>query len=163
MAVAKKIDLNDRVAITNLRSWALHFRAQEAARDIQVPAGAKAWKRLTVAEVDSQVKAGNTFFCGTDGLGSNAAIKIDDDVVRRYVFALDSSDDMPQTVLTLDAVKDLVATTPKAAFLDKLKKLVVTEGDRRMIIALATEAGIENAEAYKATEIEKLAHARFND
>ena len=70
---------------------------------------------------------------------------------------------MPQTVLTLDAVKDLVATTPKAAFLDKLKKLVVTEGDRRMIISLATEAGIENAEAYKATEIEKLAHARFND
>lgn len=162
MAV-KKVDLNDRVAITNLRSWALHFRAQETARDIQVPAGAKAWKRLTVAEVDSQVKAGNTFFCGTDGLGSNAAIKIDDDAVRRYVFALDAGDDHEQTVLTLDAVKDLVTTTPKAAFLEKLKKLVVTEGDRRMIVALATEAGIENAEAYKVTEIEKLAHTQFDE
>ena len=162
MAV-KKIDLNDRVAITNLRSWALHFRAQEAARDIQVPAGAKAWKRLTVAEVDSQVKAGNTFFCGTDGLGSNAAIKIEDDAVRRYVFALDTSEDVEQTILTLEAVKDLITTTPKAAFLEKLKKLVVTEGDRRMIVTLAAEAGIENAEAYKVSEIEKLSETRFDD
>lgn len=162
MAV-KKIDLNDRVAITNLRSWALHFRAQEAARDIQVPAGAKAWKRLTVAEVDSQVKAGNTFFCGTDGLGSNAAIKIDDDAVRRYVFALDTSDDAEQTILTFEAVKDLIATTPKAAFLEKLNKLVVTEGDRRMIVSLATEAGIENAEAYKVTEIQKLIHTKTDE
>lgn len=162
MAV-KKIDLNDRVAITNLRSWALHFRAQEAARDIQVPAGAKAWKRLTVAEVDSQVKAGNTFFCGTDGLGSNAAIKIEDDAVRRYVFALDTSEDVEQIILTLEAVKDLIATTPKAAFLEKLKKLVVTEGDRRMIVTLAAEAGIENAEAYKVSEIEKLSETRFDD
>lgn len=162
MAV-KKIDLNDRAAITNLRSWALHFRAQEADRDIQVPAGAKAWKRLTVAEVDAQVKAGNDLFCGTDGLGSNAALKIEDESVRRYVFSLDASDDQPQTLLTLEAVKDLVATTPKAAFLEKLKQLVVTEGDRRMIVSLATEAGIENAEAYKVTEIEKLAHTQFDE
>ncbi len=162
MAV-KKIDLNDRVAITNLRSWVLHFRAQEADRDIQIPAGAKAWKRLTIAEVDAQVKAGNAFFCGTDGLGSNASLKIEDEAVRRYVFSLDTSDDQPQTLLTLESVKDLIATTPKAAFLEKLKQLVVTEGDRRMIVALATEAGIENVEAYKVTEIEKLAHTQFDE
>lgn len=156
MAV-KKINPNDRAAIDNLNSWSLYFRGLESARDIEVPPGVKNWKRLSVAEIDAQVKSGNGFFCGTDGLGANASIKILDEDVRRYVFSLESGEQCPaQKVLDIDAVKELLAVSPKEAFEARLSELVVTDAEKKRIGSLAKEAGIENVSAYKAAAIEKI-------
>lgn len=156
MAV-RKINPNDRAAIDNLNSWSLHFRGIESQRDIEIPPGVKNWKRLTAAEIDAQVKSGNGFFCGTDGMGANASIKILDDNVRRYVFSIESEEaDGGQQVLDLNAVKDLLAISPKEAFEARLAQLVVTEAEKKRIGALAKEAGIENAASYKVSAIEKI-------
>lgn len=149
-----EVKLTDRVSIDNLVNWDLGFVSSEAIRDITIPAGVKGFKQLSVAEIDGQVKLGNKFFCGVDGFGSNAYIKINDNNVRAFVFG-ESIEVSSASLLTLDNVKKLLSTSPKAAYEKELSRLVVTEAEKKMIVSLATEAGIEDVEGYKKTSIEK--------
>ena len=143
------------------RYFDLGFVSSEANRDITLPAGVKGFKQLSVAEVDGQVKLGNKFFCGIDGFGSNAYIKINDDKVIAFVFGTETKDSNT-TLLTLENVINLLSLSPRTAFEKELAKLVVTEAEKKMIVSLATEAGIENVEGYKKTAIEKLSGYTFD-
>ena len=155
-----EIKLTDRVSIENLVNWNLDFVATESTRDITIPASVKGYKQLSVAEIDGQVKLGNRFFCGIDGFGSNAYIKINDEKVMAFVFG--TSDESTDVILlTLENVKKLLTTSPRAAFEKELAKLVVTEAEKKMIVPLAKEAGIEEVEGYKKTAIEKLSSYTF--
>lgn len=157
-----QVKLTDRVSIDNLRNWNLDFRATEANRDISIPASVKGYKQLTVAEIDGQVKMGNLFFVGKDGLGNNADIKINDPAVVKFVFGEGTDDEVPsETLLTLDSMKELLKTSPKAKFEEGLNKLVTTEAEKKTVIELAKEAGIEEVEGYKKTAIEKISGFRF--
>jgi hypothetical protein len=156
-----EIKLTDRVSIDNLVNWNLDFISSEANKDITIPAGVKGFKQLSVAEIDGQVKLGNRFFCGVDGFGNNAYIKINDDKVNAFIFGSDeSSTDV--SLLTLENVKKLLSTSPKVAFEKELTRLIVTEAEKKMIVSLATEAGIEEVEGYKKTAIEKISGYKFN-
>jgi hypothetical protein len=157
-----EIKLTDRVSIDNLVNWDLGFVSSEANRDITIPAGVKGFKQLSVAEVDGQVKLGNGFFCGRDGFGNNAYIKINDEDVKAFIFGTGNDETKEEVLLTLDNVKKLLSVTPKVAFEKELAKLVVTEAEKKMIVSLATEAGIEDAEGYKKTAIEKISGYTFN-
>ena len=55
----KEISLTDRVPITNLNDWELHFVSTETDKDIVIPARANKIRKLTVAEIDGQVQSGN--------------------------------------------------------------------------------------------------------
>ena len=77
----KEISLTDRVPITNLNDWELHFVSTETDKDIVIPARANKIRKLTVAEIDGQVQSGNIMFVGVDGMGNNACIKIEDEDV----------------------------------------------------------------------------------
>lgn len=157
-----QVKLTDRVSIDNLRNWDLGFRATEAEKDVTIPGSVKSYKKLTVAEIDGQVKMGNLFFVGTDGFGNNADIKINDDSVIKYVFGDGDDDGKPSTtLLTLDALKNVLAMTPKQKFEDAISKLVVTEAEKKTVVDLAVEAGIENVEGYKKTFIEKISGYKF--
>lgn len=157
-----EIKLTDRVSIDNLVGWNLDFISSEANRDITIPSNVKGFKQLSVAEVDGQVKLGNKFFCGVDGFGNNAYIKINDKDVKDFVFGTNSSESAEEILLTLDNVKKLLSTSPKATFEKELAKLVVTEAEKKMIVSLAKEAGIEEVEGYKKTSIEKLSGYMFD-
>ena len=159
-----QVKLTDRVSIDNLVSWDIGFRATEANRDITIPANVKGYKQLTVGEIDGQVKMGNKFFTGVDGLGNNADIKINDDRVIRFVFGDSQSEDeiASETLLTADSVRELLETSPKAKFQETLERLVVTDSEKKMIISVAKEVGIENVEAYKISAIEKISGYKFD-
>lgn len=107
--------LSDRVSIDNLCGWTIGFVSEENGKSIQIDPNIKDYKRLTLAEIDSQVKVGNVAFCGVDGLGSHAAFKINDPLVREYVFG----EDISPVQLTVDAVNDLFASKSKKEFHDK--------------------------------------------
>lgn len=157
-----EVKLTDRVSIDNLVNWNLDFVGSESQRDITIPASVKNYKQLTVAEVDGQIKLGNGFFCGADGFGNNAYIKINDKNVIAFLFGTDEeSEQVDNVLLTLANVKELLAVTPKATFEKELKKLVVTEAEKKMIIPLAQEAGVEEAESYKLNAIEKISGFTF--
>ena len=82
----REIQLTDRVFIENTRNWSVGFRAIESAKDIVIPASAKKYAQLNVAEVMAQIQFGNVMFCGIDGIGNNAYLKILDNDIRKYVF-----------------------------------------------------------------------------
>lgn len=155
-----EIKLTERVSIDNLVSWDCHFRAIESNRDIVIPAKVKGYKQLTLGEVDGQVKLGNKFFCGVDTFGSNASFKINDEKVKEYVFGTNENK-QDSTQLDLNTVKKLLGTTPKTAFMDSLKKIVSTEAEKKMIIPLSLEIGIDNIESYKISAIEKHSGINF--
>ena len=60
-----------------------------------------------------------------------------------------------------DSVKALRGISNKADFMAELSRLVVTEGDKKMIIPLAKEVGIDNVAVYKRNEIENISGYKF--
>ena len=129
------LSLSDRVSIDNLCAWTIGFVSEENGKPIQIDPNIKDYKRLTLAEVDSQVKVGNIAFCGVDGLGSHAAFRINDPLVRESVFG----EDISPVQLTVDAVNDLLASKNKKEFYDKLSYLVVTESEKKMIAIMCSD------------------------
>ncbi len=157
----KNISYTDRAVITNTRSWNLNFKSTENDRDIVIPAGAERWSKLTVAEIEGQIQTGNFFFVGADGDGNNAYIRIEDDDVRRFVFHLDDDENSERVILDLESVKKLLAINDKAEFEAELERLVVTDGDKRMIIPTAIKVGVDDVQSYKISAIEKISGYKF--
>ena len=52
------MELTDKVAINNLCSWALYFKRENGVGDIRIPANAKDFSQLDVAEVQMQIQRG---------------------------------------------------------------------------------------------------------
>lgn len=156
-----EIALTDRVPITNLNNWELNFISTETEKDIVIPARANKIRKLTVAEIDGQVQSGNVYFVGVDGMGNNACIKIEDEDVFRYVFRLDDDEPVNVRILDLDSVKNLLNIADKREYERELESLVVTNSDKKMIVSLVQQAGIENVESYKKTAIENLIGYKF--
>lgn len=152
------VSLNERVAIDNLYGWKIGFRASESERDITIAPYVKNFKQLTVAEVDAQVKLGNLVFCGIDGYGSHAPIRIVDPVIREYVFG----EDINPIQLTEEKVKALLKIDDKKTFDKTLSELVVTKSERRMIVILAEKVGIEDVVSSKLAAIEKISGVKFD-
>ena len=79
------MELTDKVAINNLCSWALYFKRENGVGDIRIPANAKNFSQLDVAEVQMQIQRGNPLFVG-DGRsnqGDHARLFIVDDQQRK--------------------------------------------------------------------------------
>ena len=146
------------MVICNTRSWALDFISTENGRDITIPPSVTNWSKLTVAEIEGQIQEDNKMFSGTDGIGNNAYIKILDDDIRRCVFHLDEDDKSTVKILDLTSVKALLEIKDKETFMRELEKLVVTNGDKKMIVELANKADLDSAQVYKKTAIEALAN-----
>ena len=149
---------SDRVSIDNLCDWVISFESFESNRGIDIPDGVKNYKNLTVAEVDSQVKTGNIGFVGTDGFGSHAPFRINDPVIREYVFG----EAVDPVQLTEDAVRELLAIQNKQKFYNALESLVVTKAEKRMIVRLVERVGIDDVPAYQIAAIEKISGIKFD-
>ena len=149
---------NDRVEINNLCDWSISFVSEETGKEVTIEPHVRKYRRLTVAEIDSQVKVGNIAFCGTDGYGSHAAFQIVDPLIREYVFG----EDINPVQLTDEAVQDLLETNSKEEFSDKLSSLAVTESEKRMIAVICADkdthpgVNIDDAPSYMIAAIEKL-------
>lgn len=152
------LSLSERVSIDNLCDWTIGFVSEENGKPILIDSHIKDYKRLTLAEVDSQVKIGNVAFCGVDGYGSHAAFKINDPLVREYVFG----DDISPVQLTEDAVNDLLTSKSKKEFHDKLSSLVVTESEKKMIAIICADNDLypsvntDEVPSYMIAEIEAI-------
>lgn len=155
---ADDLSLSDRVSIDNLCAWTVGFVSEENGKTILISSNIKNYKRLTLAEIDSQVKVGNIAFCGVDGFGSHAAFRINDPLVREYVFG----EDISPVQLTEDAVNDLLASKSKKEFHDKLSSLVVTESEKKMIAIICADNDLypsvntDEVPSYMIAEIEAI-------
>ncbi len=152
------LSLSERVSIDNLCDWTIGFVSEENGKPILIDSHIKDYKRLTLAEVDSQVKIGNVAFCGVDGYGSHAAFKINDPLVREYVFG----DDISPVQLTEDAVKQLFTSKNRKEFSERLSSLVVTESEKKMIAIMCSDKDVhpsintDEIPSYMLAEIEAI-------
>lgn len=150
---------SDRVSIDNLCDWEISFISEETNKDILIPGSVKNYRTLTVAEVDSQVKIGNVAFCGDDGFGAHAPIRINDSLIREYVF----QEPVDPVQLTEENVKNLLAMQDKKKFMERLNELVVRESDKKMIVRLVERIGKDDVPSYQITAIEKISGIKFYD
>lgn len=151
------LSVSERVAIDNLYDWDISFVSEETGKDILIAGGVKNYKRLTLAEIDAQVKTGNIAFCGIDDLGSHAAFRIIDPLIREYVFG----EDISPIQLTEKAVRDLLNISGKKEFEEVLSSLVVTNSEKRMVVRTCEKIGIDDVPSYKIAAIEKISGIKF--
>ena len=150
---------SDRVSIDNLCDWDIGFVGIETNRDITIAGGVKNFRSLTVAEVDAQVKTGNIAFCGEDGFGKHASIRINDPLIREYVFqkAVDPLQ------LTEENVRKLLSIQDKKKFHQTLSDLVVKDHEKKMITRLVERVGRDDMPSYQIVAIEKLSGIKFEN
>lgn len=156
-----KIKLEDRIPIDNLCNWSLYFPRVDGKGDIKIPANAKNFSLLTFNELQMQVQVRNMMIVGTDEMGSHARIKIVNPEHYKALFAGDVEIVEPPKILTIDAVKELLAVPTKKNFIKEMENLVQTSAEKKMLLELAKEANIENTESWKKTEIESYTELTF--
>lgn len=130
------INTDGRIAITNLRNYALHFRDSENRSDIVIPAGVKRWNGLTYREVENQVGMNNVMFTGVDTKGSNARIFIEDEAVRNAIFHITNSKELHTDTLTLDNVKKMLALRILRSLRLKLRSVFIMRAISKHLLTL---------------------------
>lgn len=155
---------SDRVAIDNLCDWNINFVSEETGKDIVIPQSVRNYKTLTLSEVDAQVKIGNIAFVGVDGLGSHAAIRIIDPIMREYVF----QEVVDPIQLTEDAVVELLEIENRSQYEARLSELVVTNSEKKMIAIMCSDnethprVSLDNVVSYKIGSIERLTGTKLD-
>lgn len=147
----------NNVLVNNLCAWPLYFRRIAGTGEVEIPANAKKFPLLSFEEVQAQIQTGNVMFVGTDKVGGHARIQIVDDAQRRELFGIDGTDVADPVVLDLESVKSLLAIRTKAKFHERLKEMVQTDAEKKMLVDLAYQAGAENCENWKVDALRELA------
>lgn len=137
------MELTDKVAINNLCGWALYFKRENGVGDIRIPANAKNFSQLDVAEVQMQIQRGNPLFVGngTSNQGDHARLFIVDDKQRKALLGYGEESTQDAVVLNEESVKALLAIRGKEAFNARLNELVSTTAEKKMIVQIAKECG----------------------
>lgn len=126
----------DRVEIVNLYAWDCGFRDADNKEGHvgYIMPGGQSNTKLTIEEVYAQVReVQNPFFCGQDGMGAHATLRIVDPVIRAYVFDVDKSEPLQ---LTQENIKKLLEMDSQAQFMDFMNELIVNQNEARQIAYL---------------------------
>lgn len=149
--------MTDKVAINNLCAWPLYFKRANGVGDITIPANAKNFMLLDVAEVQTQIQLNNPLFVGIGGnQGDHARLYIVDDEQRKELLGLENNPE-GAIILDLESVKALLAIRRKEDFRARLAIMVKTPAEKRMIAQLAKEAGGDDVAAWKMDAINAVA------
>lgn len=142
----EKLNLDEKVQIKNLCAWDLYFKRLESNGDVKIPS--KGVVRLTRAEIQAQSLGGNVMFNGTDGIGSNARIYIDDKPTRILLDFEQEDSKEEQKILTPDKVKQILEYKTFATFQKHIEESVVTQAEKLILV--------EEAKKLKLNDYEKI-------
>jgi hypothetical protein len=99
-----------------------------------------------------QIETKNKLFTGTDGLGDHARVLVVDNDIRMALFGIDNKHDI--VLLTEESVRGLLGIETREEFDKRLKQLLTTEAEKKMIVELAKTVGASEAAAWKIEAIE---------
>lgn len=150
--------METNVAVNNLCAWDLYFKRIMGVGDVRIPASAKKYPLVPFDELQAQIQSANKIFVGTDGLGSHARVEIIDKSIRNKLFGIEESTQEP-IVLTEETVKELLAIKTKSKFNERLKDLVKTGAEKKMLVDLAFKVGAEDAETWKVDTLRTLSES----
>ncbi len=147
---AKKFKEKDRITVTNIMPFDLSFCVivQEAlARDksdksIMIE-GNEHYRKLTFEEISEQIISGNPQFVGTDGLGKNATIVIDDFEAYKALFDVPNATERPMT-LNAESIKSVLEINDRATFENALHEIIPTIGFKRALVYYLTNPSVHD-------------------
>lgn len=148
------MQITELVEIQNLCDHPLYFKRLTEIGDCKVEAPGQFPDYLPLGEIKAQIRAGNPLFVGADGRGGHARIAIMENDVRKALFNI--GDGEITELLTLEAVKKLLAINDPDEFAKRLNMLVVTSAERSMIGKLAKKADINNMQGWKNKLIDEI-------
>ncbi len=140
------VNLDEKVVVKNLCEWDLHFKRLETIGDFKLPR--KGVNRLTRAEIQAQVYAGNKMFAGTDGKGSHAKIYIDDKDTRVLVGFEDEEGTEKQDILDDEKIKKILDYKTLNTFKKHVQESVLLQSEKLFLF--------EEAKRQKLNDFEKI-------
>lgn len=150
MSEEKVINLEEKVLIKNLCDWDLYFNRIETNGSVRIPRNGQV--RITRAEIQAQVYDNNIMFVGLDGQGSHARIFIDDKDTRILVGFESEDGKQKQSVLDVDAAKQLFELKTFSAFKKNVEKRVKTIAEKNFLIEEAKRQKLNDHQKIKFLE-----------
>lgn len=153
------MELTDKVLIDSLCNWPLYFKRANGMGDISIPANAKGFSQLDVAEVQMQIQLGNRLFIGTDPAspGDHARLFIKNEEQRKQLLGYPVETSKDVVAVTPETVKSLLSIRGKKEFNERLNALVKTDAEKKMVVQIAKDAGGDDMPAWKMDAIKEIA------
>ena len=145
-----EINLDKKVVLKSLVDWDLYFQRIEGVGDIKIPKRGQA--RLTVAEIQSQVYAGNQMIAGVDGLGNHAKVFIDDKETRVLVGFEDEGSTEEKILITPERIKKILAYKSQKTFEDKVREEIILDSEKLALVEESKRQKLNDYEKIKFIE-----------
>lgn len=133
--MSKEFEPKTRIKVENLVPWEVGFpcytiRGKEQGLVLQ---GGQICGQLTYEEIEEQINSQNIAFCGVDGKGAHACLRICDFEAYKDLFQVPDITDYP-IQLTKNAIDELLKITDIKEFNKRLDELVTTSSEKKALV-----------------------------
>ncbi len=150
--------MDEKVLIKNLCNWDLFIKRILKNGDVKIAANKTV--KLTREEIEAQVNNGNNLFTGTDGMGSNPRIYIEDRDLRVHLDFESEDGEVKQEILTAEEIERIINLKTFNSFKDNIEKKVVTENQKHLLLNVSKKNKLNDFEKIKF--IEEYTGLKFN-
>jgi hypothetical protein len=145
-----EINWNERSKVKNLCDWNISWEQKNSQGDEFLKAGNVAY--ITNMEIETQVQNGNTFFIGTDGIGSHARVYIENPDLREHLGFDCKAEDRTQLILTDERCKEILEYKTFSTFKKHVIENVVTNQEKVKIITYAKKIKVNDYDRIRFLE-----------
>ena len=130
--MSKKFEPKPRIKVENLVPWEVGFPCYTIRGKEQglIISGSQIHGQLTYEEIEEQINSENVAFCGVDGKGTHACLRICDFEAHKALFQEPNITDYP-IQLTKKAIDELLMITDIKEFNKRLDELVITSSEKK--------------------------------
>ncbi|MBE7897193.1 hypothetical protein G7L40_00515 [Paenibacillus polymyxa] len=153
-----ELNMDEKVLIKNLCNWDLFIKRILKNGDVKIAANKTV--KLTREEIEAQVNNGNNLFTGTDGMGSNPRIYIEDRDLRVHLDFESEDGEVKQEILTAEEIERIINLKTFNSFKDNIEKKVVTENQKHLLLNVSKKNKLNDFEKIKF--IEEYTGLKFN-
>ncbi|MCK9576068.1 MAG: hypothetical protein M0R51_09090 [Clostridia bacterium] len=144
------INWNERSKVENLCDWNISWEQKTSQGDEFLKARNVVY--ITNMEIETQVQNGNTFFVGSDRIGSHSRVYIHNPALREHLGFDCKAENRVQLILTEEKCKEIFELKTFKAFKKNIEENVVTNQEKSKIMNYARKAKINDYEKIKLLE-----------
>lgn len=138
------INWNERSKVINLCDWNISWEQKNFTGDEFLKARNVTY--ITNMEIETQVQNGNTFFVGTDGIGSHSRVYIDNPALREHLGFDCKAENRTQLILTEEKCKEILELKNFNTFKKHVAENVVTNQEKAKIMNYARRIKLNDYE-----------------
>jgi len=144
------IDMNSKSKVKNLCPWNVSWVRINTPGDEFIKANNVVYINNT--EIETQVQNGNSFFAGTDKIGSHARVYIENDELREYLGFDNKEEKRTQLILNDEKCKQILEYKTFSTFKKHIEDEIVTNQEKAKIINYAIKIKLNDYEKIRLLE-----------